>query len=69
MKRPGRILAALAMVFSFIFIIGALGSAGGCSGSSGTIEQATRDEAADQVAQDKMREYMTKNPPKSAKKK
>jgi len=66
MKRAGRILAALAIVLSFIFIIGALGSAGGCGGSSGTIEQAGRDEAADKVAQDKMRAYMQNKPAKGA---
>jgi hypothetical protein len=67
MKRAGRILAALAMALSFTFIIGTLGSAGGCSRSSGTLEQATRDEAADKVGQDKMREFMQKKPANAAK--
>ncbi len=56
MKRAGRILAALAMALSFSFIIGTLGSDGGCSGSRGTTGHATRDEVADRAGQDKMRE-------------
>ncbi len=67
MKRAGTILGALAIVASFTFMIGALLSAGGCGGSSGTIEQAGRDEAADKVAQDGMREFMSKKTAKGAK--
>ena len=70
MNRAGRVLAALAMVVSLTFIIGALGSVGGCSsGSTGTIEQASKDEAADKVGQDKMKEFMQNKPSKSSKRK
>jgi hypothetical protein len=37
-----------------------VGAAGGCSDSSGTVEQAQRDDAGDKVVQDKMREFMAK---------
>jgi hypothetical protein len=67
MKRAGTILGALSFVVSFILVIGALGSSGGCSGSSDSIEQAPRNEEADKVAQDKMREFMSKKPAPSGK--
>jgi len=63
MTRAGRILGAIATVLSSTFVVGALGTAGGCSGSEGTLPQAERDEAADKVAQDKMREYMKNQGP------
>jgi hypothetical protein len=34
--------------------------AGGCSDSTGTIEQAKRDEATDGLVQDKMKDFMSK---------
>jgi hypothetical protein len=37
-----------------------LGTVGGCGDSTGTVEQAKRDEAGDKVVQDKMREFMSK---------
>jgi hypothetical protein len=58
MRRAGGILAAFVLISSFTFIAGTVGSAGGCSGSGGAVDQAVRDEAADKVAQDKMREFM-----------
>ena len=59
--RAGRIVVTMATILSFTFIVGTLGSAGGCSNE--TAGQAERDEAADKVAQDKMREFMkTKGP-------
>jgi len=60
MMRVGRILAALAMALSFSFVAGTLVSTGGCSGSSGTLGQAERDEAGEKVLQEKMQEYMAK---------
>jgi hypothetical protein len=68
MKRAGSVVAALAIALFFTFMIVTLGSVTGCSGSSGTIEQAERNDEADKVVQDKMREYMSKKPANSARK-
>ncbi len=60
MSRIGRLLAVGWTCLCLGFATAFLGTAGGCSDSTGTVEQAKRDEAADQVVQDKMREFMSK---------
>jgi hypothetical protein len=69
MRRTGPVLAALAMALPFGFSAGALVTAPGCSGSSGTIGPAERNEEADKVGQDKMKEYMAKKGPAKGQKK
>jgi hypothetical protein len=70
MRRSGRVVAALAVALPVTFSAGTVVTAPGCSGSSGTVGQAERNEEADKVGQDKMREYMaTKGPAKGKKKK
>jgi len=60
MSRIGNFLIvgwnALCVTFALVL----LGSVGGCTDSTGTVEQAKRDEVGDKVVQDKMREFMLK---------
>ena len=60
MRQIGRFLAVGWTALCLTSAIGFLGASGGCSDSTGTIEQAKRDEAVDQVVQDKMKDFMSK---------
>ena len=63
MKRIGQVLAALALALPFTFSVATLVTAGGCSGSSGTGEQATGNGEIDKAAQEKMKDYIKNKPP------
>ena len=63
MKRIGQVLAALALALPFTFSVATLVTAGGCSGSSGTGEQATGNGQVDKVAQEKMKDFIKNKPP------
>ena len=69
MRRIGRVLAALAMALPVVFSAGMLVTAPGCSSSSGTAGPAQRNEEADRVGQEKMKEYMAKMSPAKGQKK
>jgi hypothetical protein len=69
MRRTGRVIAGFAVALTFAFSAGTLATAPGCSGSSGTIGQSARNEEADKVGQDKMKEYMAKKTPAKGQKK
>ena len=58
--RPAKKLATLAASISLSFVIGVLGSAGGCSDTGGSGDQVKPDPEKDQAVQDKMKEFMAK---------
>ncbi len=60
MSRIGRFLAVGWTGLCVTLAMAFLGTIGGCSDSTGTIEQAKRDDAVDQVVQDKMKDFMSK---------
>jgi hypothetical protein len=66
MTRSGRFVAAIATASALTVIVGILGSAGGCS-DPGPLPQVARNEAGDQAAQEKMREYMERQGTKGTK--
>ena len=69
MRRTGRVVAGFALAMPFAFSAGTLATAPGCSGSSGTIGRSERNEEADKVGQDKMKEFMAKKAPAKGQKK
>ncbi|MGO9470414.1 MAG: hypothetical protein ACLQIB_42090 [Isosphaeraceae bacterium] len=60
MSRIGKFLAVGWTGLCVTLAMAFLGTVEGCSDSTGTIEQAKRDEAVDQVVQDKMKDFMSK---------
>jgi hypothetical protein len=63
MTRSGRFLAAIARVLTLVIVVAGFGSAAGCS-DPGALPRTGRDDESDKVAQDKMRQYMQKQPTK-----